>query len=418
MDRRLRPGLVARYRAVGIGAVVFAASALYTYFAVAFDRVSAAAAEELVVSEVAYGTFREYIPLTGTIVPRRTVYLDAVDGGQVASVLIEEGAMVAAGQPLVELKNTHLHLQVIAAEAQLAEQLNFLSQTSLLAEQARLRNQMELIEINRQIDRLGRELDRRGQLVAPGGVAQGEIDDLAADLAYRKKARGTLLEGQRVDEKFRVDQLGQMRITLDAMNKNLAIARANLDNLVIAAPIAGQLTLLDAEVGESKGAGERIGQIDDPSSFRVSAFIDEFYLQRVAVGQAATFEDGKRTHRLEVHKVYPDVRNRLFQVDLLFAGAPPELIRRGQTVPLQLEIGLPAEVLVLPNGGFYEDTGGQWAFVLSESSDRAERRPVRFGRRNTESVEVLQGLRRGQQVITSSYERFADVDRIDLRATP
>jgi HlyD family secretion protein len=417
MDRRIEPRLVTRRRVLlGISALALAGALLYGYLEVDLGRFSVATADRLTVSEVRHGTFREFIPLTGTMVPRTTVYLDAVDGGQVTSVHVEEGELVGAGQPLVELKNTNLRLQVIAAEAQLAEQLNFLSQTSLIAEQTRFRNQLEIIEIDRQIDRLTRELSRRGPLIATGGASRGDIDDLAAELGYRRKARGALLEAQRVDEEFRVDQLAQMRVRLDAMNDSLEIGRQNLDNLVITAPFAGQLTLLEAKVGESKAPGERIGQIDEQNAFKVSAFVDEFYLQRVAVGQMATFEAGNRAHGLEVVKIYPDVRNRLFQIDLRFAGAPPELVRRGQSVQLQLEIGRPADTLVLANGAFLDDTAGQWAFVLSEAGDYAERRGVRFGRRNTESVEVLQGLRRGEHVITSSYERFRDVDRIAVRA--
>jgi len=417
MDRRIEPRLMTWRRALlGICGLAVAGALLYASLETALGRLSAATADRLAISEVRHGTFREFIPLTGTVVPRTTVYLDAVDGGQVASVHVEEGEIVRAGQALVELKNTNLRLQVIAAEAQLAEQLNFLSQTSLIAEQTRFRNQLEIIEIDRQIDRLTRELGRRRPLVATGGASQGEIDDLAAELGYRSKARGALLEAQGVDEEFRVDQIAQMRVRLDAMNEHLEIARQNLDNLVITAPFAGQLTLLEAKVGESKAPGERIGQIDEQDAFKVSAFVDEFYLQRVAVGQTATFEASDRAHELEVVKVYPHVRNRLFQIDLRFAGTAPDFVRRGQSVQMQLEMGQAADALVLDNGAFFDDTAGRWAFVVNEAGDHAERRAVRFGRRNTDSVEVLEGLRRGEHVITSSYERFRDVDRIELRA--
>lgn len=417
MDRKIRPRAVTRNRVLlGIGGLVLAGAVFYAYFLSGLVGRSAAAAERLTVSDVQYGTFREYVPLTGTFVPGTTVYLDAVDGGQVASVHVEEGEIVSAGQPLVKLTNTNLHLQVIAAEAQLAEQMNFLGQTSLVAEQGRFRNRLELIEIHHQIDRVSRELGRRKPLLATGGASQAEIDDLASELDYRRKAQEALLEAQRVDEEFRVNQISQMRIMLDAMNRSLELAHENLNNLVITAPFSGQLTLLEAMVGESKAPGERIGQIDEQDAFKVSAFVDEFYLQRVMIGQKATFEILDTVHELGVVKVYPDVRNRQFQIDLRFTGAPPTSIRRGQTVQMQLEIGRPADTLVVANGAFFEDTGGQWAFVLNESGDYAERRPVRFGRRNTESIEVLQGLQRGQAVITSSYERFRNVDRIALRA--
>jgi HlyD family secretion protein len=198
------------------------------------------------------------------------------------------------------------------------------------------------------------------------------------------------------------------------LNRSLAIARDNLNNLVITAPIDGQLTLLQANPGESKAAGQRVGQVDEQNKFKVSAFVDEFYLSRVTIGQLAEVDlDGKR-YELTVAKEYPDVRDRQFEIDLAFAGEAPAQIRRGQTVRMRLEIGQPADTLVLANGAFYDDTGGQWVFVVDESGDFAERRSVRFGRRNPEGLEVLEGLRDGEQVITSSYESFERFDRIQF----
>ena len=198
-----------------------------------------------------------------------------------------------------------------------------------------------------------------------------------------------------------------MNEALEALNRRLAITRENLNNLVITAPIDGQLTLLQANPGESKAPGQRVGQVDEQNKFKVSAFVDEFYLSRVTMGQLAEVDlDGKR-YELEVVKEYPDVRDRQFEIDLVFTGAPPQ-IRRGQTVRMRLEIGQPADTLVLANGAFYDDTGGQWVFVVDASGDFAERRTVRFGRRNPEGVEVLEGLRDGERVITSSYEVSSD----------
>jgi HlyD family secretion protein len=417
MDRRIERRLITPVRAaLGIAALVLLALSVFAYPRQGTGRISTVTGERITVSEVHYASFGEYIPLTGNIVPRTTVYLDAVEGGQVTSVLVEEGEIVSAGQALLQLKNTNLQLQVIAAEAQLTEQLNFLAQTSLTAEQTRLGNRRELIECEYQIARLARELTRRRPLLDTGGASQGEIDDLEAEIGYRRSTRTALLDAQRIDDEFRVTQIAQMRTALDALNRSLAIARENLDNLVMTAPISGQLTLFEAKVGESKAIGERIGQVDDQSVFKVSAFVDEFYLPRVSLGQPATYEAGGRAHLLEVVKIYPDVRNRQFQVDLQFLGDAPELVRRGQTLQMRLDIGQPEAALIVANGGFYEDTGGQWAFVLSESGDYAEKRSVRFGRRNPEGIEVLEGLQQGQRVITSSYGDFSDDDRIWLRA--
>ena len=221
-------------------------------------------------------------------------------------------------------------------------------------------------------------------------------------------------DAQAVDEKSQTAQVERLRDSLDAMTRNLSIARENLDNLMITAPITGQLTLLEANVGESKAPGQRIGQIDEVGSYKITAPIDEFYLTRVVVGQQASVEIDSHEYPLTIFKVYPEVRNRQFEVDLAFKGTPPDVIRRGQTVRMRLEIGLPADTLVVANGAFYDDTGGTWVFAVAPSGAYAERRPVRLGRRNPEGIEVLEGLREGDRVVTSSYESFRDFDRLQL----
>lgn len=416
MDRRIEQPLVTPQRVGAFaGAVLLATLAAYAYLEVG-TRTLRVGAERLTIARVAYATFREYIPVTGNVVPRTTVYLDAVEGGQVTAVHVEEGAFVTAGQPLVTFKNTNLELQVIGAEAQLTEQLNFLATTRQNFEQSRLRNQRELIDVEYQLDRLSRDLARKRPLLATGGVTKGQLDDLEAELTRYTKLRAPVAQQLRLDEDFGSNQLARMGEALEALNKSLAIARDNLNNLVITAPIDGQLTLLQANAGESKAPGQRVGQVDEQDAFKVAAFVDEFYLSRVAVGQLAEAELDGKPHELEVVKQYPDVRDRQFEIDLVFAGQPRGPIRRGQTVRMRLEIGQPADTLVLANGAFYDDTGGQWVFVVDESGGAAERREVRFGRRNPEGIEVLAGLRAGERVITSSYETLERFDRIALTA--
>ncbi len=415
MDKALERRLVTPARAVAaLGALALLGLCVYAYTEYGLHRTLTVDPDRLTISTVAAGTFREYIPVTGNVVPGTTVYLDAVEGGQVTDVFVEEGAFVKAGQPLVKLKNTDLQLEVIGREAQLTEQLNNLSSTSLAFEQSRLQHRRELIDIDHQIGDLERHLAERRPLVGKGGVTKGELDDLQANLDYNERLRKAVQDAQDVDAKFQTAQVARLREALDAMNKNLGIARQNLENLVVTAPIAGQLTLLEAHVGESKPVGQRIGRIDELDTFKVSAFIDEFYLPRVAVGQQASVELEGKDYRLRVAKIYPDVRDRQFQVDLEFLEAPPEGLRRGQTVRMRLEIGEPAKSLVLANGPFYDDTGGQWVFVLDGSGKHAQRRRVRFGRRNPEGIEVLEGLRAGDRVVTSSYGDLMNFDRIDL----
>jgi HlyD family secretion protein len=415
MDQRIERRLVTPQRvAIGAGAVLLLALTVYAYLEYGLTRTLTVGAERVTVSAVAYDTFREYIPVTGNVVPRTTVYLDAIEGGQITAVHVEEGSLVTAGQPLVTFKNTNLELQVIAAEAQLTEQLNYLSTTRQNFEQSRLRNQRELIDIDYQIDRLARDLARRRPLVPTGGATKGQVDDLEAELTRYRGVRGAVEQQVHLDEDFGANQLVRMNEALDSMSKKMAIARDNLSNLVIVAPIDGQLTALEANTGESKARGQRVGQVDELGAFKVSAFVDEFYLSRVVVGQLAEVEIDGKIYELEVSKEYPGVRDRQFEIDLKFTGNAPPQIRRGQTVRMRLEIGQPADTLVLANGAFYDDTAGQWVFVVDESGVYAVRRDVRFGRRNPEGIEVLDGLREGERVITSGYESFERFDRLQL----
>jgi HlyD family secretion protein len=415
MDRPVEARWFTQRRLVaGAVALVLLASCAYAYLEFGFRRTLVVGAQRVTVSRVMHDTFREYIPVTGNVVPRTSVYLDAVEGGQITAVHVEEGAYVTAGQALVTFKNTNLQLQVITAEAQLTEQLNTLTTTRQNFEQNRLKNQRDLLDIDYQIDRSTRELARKRPLLATGGVTKSQLDDLEADLSHYRSLRGPAQQQVQLDEDFSANQLTRMGQALDAMNKSLGLARENLNNLVITAPIDGQLTLLEANEGESKAAGQRVGQVDQLNAFKVSAFIDEFYLARVVIGQLAEGEIEGRRYQLEIVKEYPGVRDRQFEVDLVFKGDPPAHLRRGQTLRLTLEIGQPADTLVLANGAFYEDTGGQWVFVLDESGSFADRRSVRLGRRNPEGIEVLQGLREGDRVITSSYASLDRFDRIQF----
>jgi HlyD family secretion protein len=416
MDKRIERKLVTPQRiAIAVGAVLLVAVTIYAYVHYGLTRTLTVGSERLTVSKVSYGTFREYIPVTGNVVPRTTIYLDAISGGQVTEVHTEEGAFVKAGEPIVTFKNTDLQLRVITTEAQTSEQLSQLATLRLQYDNTHLNNLRTMTEAVYQIDRLERDLKRKRPLLATGGTTQGAIDDLESELARDRANLETAQEALRIEEEFRKTQLDRMNTAQDAMKQNLEVARENLENLVIVAPISGQLTLLEANVGESKASGQRIGQVDEVGAFKVNAFIDEFYISRVTIGQTATVEIDGKSYELTVSKVYPEVTNRQFEVDLLFAGDPPAAIRRGQTVRMRLEIGQPADTLVLANGAFFDDTGGQWVFVVDPSGDFAERRPVRFGRRNPEGVEVLGGLKQGEEVITSSYESFMTFDRIQFR---
>ena len=416
MDRRVITPWLTRSR-VAAALALFLAMIVLGYFFVRYGiaRSLAVSRDRVVISAVQRGSFHDYIPVTGTVQPRETVYLDAVDGGQVVALLVEEGARVAAGQPLVRLNNTNLQLQLINSEAQLSEQLNRLTSTKLAFEQSRLAHARELIDMKFQVDQAAQRLKRMQSLVGTGAVKRSDLEDAELDMSRLQDLYKAAQEAKRVDESLQKEQMQQIDKTVAGLNKNLAIARQNLENLTIKAPIAGQLTSLEAHMGESKHPGERIGQIDQVDAYKVTALIDEHYLARTAVDQEATAEIENQEHRLRLVKLYSEVRDRQFKVDLDFVDDVPKSVRRGQSLQLRLAIGASSQGLVVANGPFYEDTGGQWAFVVSPSGSEAYRHNIKLGRRNPESVEVLEGLQAGDRVITSSYESLKQFDRIDLR---
>lgn len=365
------------------------------------------------IAEVTEGAFEDFIPLRASVEPERTVYLDAIEGGRVEDVLVEEGTMVEEGQPLIELSNTSLQLDVIAREAEVSEQLNNLRNTQLAIEQNRLSLKSELVEIDYQVTRLSRLIERFEKLEGQQFLSKNEYETALDELEYWRNRRVVTRESQAVDEKIRLTQIEQLNASVEQLEKNLQLARANLDNLLIRAPRDGQLTSLNAEIGESKARGERLGQIDDVDRFKASALVNEFYLNRVRKGQQALLELNNRQYELEVSKVYPEVQSAQFEIDLRFIGEAPGNIRRGQTLQARLVLSdTTKRALLVDNGPFFNDTGGAWVFVLDADGVVARRRPVQFGRRNPDNIEVMAGLVPGDRVIVSSYQSFIEVERL------
>ena len=412
MDRRIetrsrRPYLVAAGAAavVALVAAAFLTDGTSTSFTLDGQRIRTAT--------VSTGMYEDYIPLRASVEPERTVYLDAIEGGRVERILVEEGAFVEEGQPLVDLSNTSLQLDVIAREAEVSEQLNNLRNTQLAIEQNRLKLKSDLIEIDYQIVRLQRLVNRYEELEGNQFISKTEYEDARDELEYWTNKRVVTRESQEQDEKIRLAQIEQLESSVSQLEKNLTLARSNLDNLLIRAPRSGQLTSLNAEIGESKARGERLGQIDDVDRFKATALVNEFYLNRVRQGQQALLDIGGREHRLEISKIYPEVQASQFEIDLRFLGTAPTDIRRGQTLQLRLILGDTADqATLLANGPFYNDTGGAWVFVLDPNGEVATRREVRLGRRNPNNIEVEAGLLPGDEVIISSYANFIEVDRL------
>ena len=416
MDRHVAPkSRLRRWLIVGACVALVLAVAVVLYVRLALTRAVVVNESQVVVAPVSQALFIEYVPATAVIAPRNTAYLDAIEGGQVAEVLVEEGAIVTRGQVLLKLKNTNLQLEMLGRQAQLMEQLDRLNATVLSFEQARLSHERELIDNEAQVAQLTQRQSRREALRASGTVSLQELDELAIDLARSQKLQAAMQEARDVDARFRNEQVTQLRSAIKTTRENLDMAGETLQSLVVRAPISGQLTALDADLGAAKAPGQRIGQIDESNAYKVEAAVDEFYLGRVAAGQSAMAEMNDKSWRLDVAKVYPQVKNRLFKVDLLFTGAVPDGVRRGQSLQVRLEVGAPRKSLVAANGPFFEDTGGTWAFVLPPSGNEARRRSVRFGRRNPEQIEVLSGISEGERIISSSYETLRDFDRIKVQ---
>ncbi len=368
-------------------------------------------AQRIQVSPVTMGTFEDFIPLRGRLVPSSTVYLDAIEGGRVEEVLIEDGALVEAGQPIARLSNTNLQLEVLGREAAVTEQLNNMRTIELQLEQNRLSHKRNLVEIDYQIKRLTRAVERQRELVTKELVSQSTIDELQDELDYFVLRREVTLESQASDARLQEMQLAQLRAAGDQLERSLAFARKNLDDLNIRAPVAGKLSGFAIEIGQSIEPGGRLGQIDDLEGYKVSASIDEFYLGRVDVEQVAVADHNGRDLDLRITKIYPQVNNGQFQVDLRFDEQPAGL-RRGQTLQIRLTLGDNSDARLIPNGSFYQETGGSWVFVVSADGSEALRRSVRLGRRNTNYIEVLDGLEPGERVVTSPYTNYVDMDRL------
>ncbi len=412
MDRRIERR---SRRPLIIGSAIGGAALLFIIIFTTFDTSTSFTldGQRIRTAEVSTGVYEDFIPLRAAVEPERTVYLDAIEGGRVDAIHVEEGAFVEEGQPLIDLSNTSLQLDVIAREAEVSEQLNNLRNTQLAIEQNRLKLKSDLIEIDYEIKRLSRLVARYEELQGNQFISKNEYEDSVDELQYNKNRREVTRESQEQDERIRLAQIQQLDNSVEHLEKNLILARANLDNLLIRAPRAGQLTSMNAEIGESKARGERLGQIDDVDRFKAVALVNEFYLNRVRNGQQALLEVNGRDYRLEVSKIYPEVQASQFEVDFRFIGDAPQNIRRGQTLQMRLVLGDTTDrATLLANGPFFNDTGGAWVFVLDPDGKVATRRTVQLGRRNPSTIEVEAGLVPGDEVIISSYANFIEVDRL------
>jgi HlyD family secretion protein len=322
---------------------------------------------------------------------------------------------VKKGDPILKLTNANLQLDVMYREALSYEQINNARNTRIAIEQNTIAVRGQLADVEYQVQRAARLYRRDSLLAAKGMVSDLDFKQSKDDYAYWLKRYGISRESYQQDSLLRSQQIGQLNASVQRLQANLDMIKDNLGSLIVRAPINGQLSSLVGEIGQSKVAGERLGQIDVVGSYKVRAGLDEYYISRIRAGQTGEFEFSGGTHRLTITKVFPEVRDGKFEVDMEFSGAPPQGIRRGQTVQIRLELGDLAEAILLPRGAFYQKTGGQWAYVLDKTAGVAVKRAIKLGKQNPQTFEVLGGLEPGDQVITSSYDTFGDMDKLVIK---
>ena len=372
-------------------------------------------ADKITISTVKEGEFQEFIPVTGTVKPRTTFYLDAILGGIVEKRYVEEGAMVQKGEKILKLSNSNVQLNALQQESFTYQQINDARNTRLQIEQNSIALQTSLVTSNYALINAHEVFDRERKMWEKALISQQEYEQAQNNynqaVEQQELARRNFVQ----DSLLKQNQLTQIAGSIDRLQKNLELIRENIDNLTVRAPISGQLTSLNAETGQSKSPGDQIGLVDALDGFKVRADIDEFYIARVMKGLHATADIDGNNYHLTVTKVFPEVTGGKFQVDMEFDGVVPGGIRRGQTLQIRLQLSERTTALLLPRGGFYQKTGGQWVFVLNKSGDIAVKRNVGLGRQNPDYFEVLSGLKPGEQVVTSSYDNFGDADELLIK---
>ncbi len=371
--------------------------------------------EKLSISEVLDGKFDDYITINGTVAPITTIYMDAYEGGRVNEKLIEEGAMVKKGDIILKLENNNLYEQILASESNLALKQNDLRSTKLTFESRIVDGKRLLATADNDLKRFKRNYEQNQSLYEEELISKETylVSKENYELAKQQYEISKFQTEQ--DEKLSKTSLASLETDLVRMQKTLGMVYERLDHLNVRAPAEGQLGFLDAEIGQNISQGQRIGQVNVLTDFKIEADIDEHYIDRVRRDLIAVLERNETEYPLRVRKVYPEVRNGRFQVDLVFTENKPETIRTGQSYNIKLQLGQSNEALLLPKGGFFQSTGGQWVFVVNPNGGEALRRNIRIGKQNSRYYEVLEGLEPGEQVITSNYDSFGEAERIVLR---
>ena len=368
--------------------------------------------EKVTINTVNDGLFNDYISVIGQVEPISTIYLDAIEGGRVEERLIEEGAMVHKGDIILKLENRQLYQTILNSEAALAEKENYLRNTKISFETELIQSRRNILDNEYRLTRKKRNFEQYEQLYEEELVSKEEYLQAKEDYEYEAKLLEINKLKARNDSLIRVTSMNTLDSDLHKMRQTLTLVHERLDNLNVKTPVDGQLGMLDAEIGQSISQGQRIGMIHVLTNYKVNAKIDEHYIDRVRRELMATFERSNEEYNLKVRKVYPEVRDGQFEIDMHFTGEKPENIRTGQTYHIKLELGQSQTSILLPKGSFFQSTGGQWIFVVNDKETEAERREIRIGKQNPQYYEVLEGLKPGEKVITSGYDLFGENDKV------
>lgn len=416
MDRQLKKKTWTPKRIVGgILGVAIIGFFLYSFAFTEFKSTLNVEREKLTITTIKQDSFQEFIQVTGLVQPINTIYLDAIEGGVVKTVHLESGAFVQPGDTILTLSNSNLQLQVLQQEAGLYDQINNVRNSRLNLEQNSLDIKNQLANAEYQRDLLQPLFERNTSLYEQGLISVQEFENTRENYVYEQKRYKLTHESFMKDSLQTISQLQQLDESERRMWRSLDAVQAILDNLVIKAPIEGQLTTIELQQGQSISPSERVGQVDMLDNFKVRVGVDEFHLSRISTGLRGSFEFAGATHLMEITKVYPVITNGQFQVDMEFVNEAPTRIRRGQRVRIRLELGDASMALLLEKGGFFQTTGGSWIFLLNKDETQAVRREIRLGQQNPEYFEVVSGLQDGDRVIISSYETFGENEVLELR---
>jgi HlyD family secretion protein len=371
--------------------------------------------ERIEIARVTRGVFSEVITVNGKILPVNIVYLDAMEGGRVEKIYAEAGSMVKQGDKILQLANSNLLMDIMWRESELFQASNNMRNTRLSMEQFKLQLNQQLSEIENKLRQQQRVYERYRELEKDNLISRHEYELAKDQYDYLVKQKELTIESQKTELKFRQSQIEALEDSLTRMQANLDVVKQRQENLTLVAPVSGQLTSLTADVGESISQGTRLGQIDQWDGFKVKAGIDERYIAQVKTKDTGEFEFAGQSYRVDVRKIYPEVKDGKFEVDFEFLGEHPPGLRRGQTLHIQLKAVDPSDSLLLRRGDFVRSTGGKWALVMEEGGKSAVKRRIQVGRQNSEVLEVIGGLREGDSIVISSYDSFESCDRLIIK---